>query len=107
MVVGVCYGQLNDVVQVCVVQIFKNFQVIMVLGCLCSFCIYVMGYMQYFGFYMVSSFLMIVNGLMQVGGLLVVGSFWNIELCCFGKIIVYFDVYDLLLWGDKSVDVFL
>lgn len=105
MVAGVRYGDLNNVVHARVAQVFKNFQVSTALGRLRSFRVYVTGFTHRPGPYMVSSLSTIVNGLMQAGGPSAAGSFRQIELRRAGKTISRFDIYDLLLRGDKSADL--
>lgn len=105
MVAGVRYGELNNVVRSRIAQVFKNFQVSTALGRLRSFRIYVTGFTQRPGPYMVSSLSTIVTGLIQSGGPSAAGSFRQIELRRAGKTLAHFDIYDLLLRGDKSADL--
>ncbi len=105
MVAGVRYGQLNEVVRSRVAQVFKNFQVSTSLGRLRSFRVYVTGFTQRPGPYMVSSLSTVVTGLIQAGGPSAAGSFRQIELRRAGKTIASFDIYGLLLRGDKSADL--
>jgi len=107
MVAGVRYGELNNVVRSRVGQVFKNFQVSTALGRLRSFRIYVAGFTQRPGPYTVSSLSTIVNGLIQAGGPSAAGSFRQIELRRGGRTVSHFDIYDLLLRGDKSADLAL
>ncbi|WP_083748974.1 SLBB domain-containing protein [Pelomonas sp. KK5] len=105
MVAGMSYGQLNDAVRARVGQVFKNFQVSTALGRLRSFRIYVTGFTPRPGPYTVSSLSTIVNGLMQAGGPSAAGSFRQIELRRGGKTVSRFDIYDLLLRGEKAADL--
>jgi len=107
MVAGVRYGDLNNIIRARIGQVFKNFQVSAALGRLRSFRIYVTGFTQRPGPYNVSSLSTIVNGLMQAGGPSAAGSFRNIELRRGGKTVSQFDIYDLLLRGNKSADLAL
>ena len=66
--------------------------------------IYVTGYAQSPGAYTVNSLSSLVNVLMAAGGPADSGSYRNIQLRRSGKIISQFDLYDLLLKGDKSQD---
>lgn len=66
--------------------------------------VYVAGYAQSPGAYTVNSLSSLVNVLMAAGGPSDSGSYRNIQLRRSGKIISQFDLYDLLLRGDKSQD---
>ncbi len=107
MVAGVRYGELSNVIRSRTAQVFKNFQLSTALGRLRSFRIYVTGFTQRPGPYNVSSLSTIVNGLMQAGGPSAAGSFRQIQLRRGGKTVARFDIYDLLLRGDKSADLAL
>jgi protein involved in polysaccharide export with SLBB domain len=104
MVSGVRYGDLPSVIKQQVGQVFKNFQLSVSLGQLRNVRIYVTGFTQQPGSYTVSSLSTIVNALMRTGGPSSAGSFRNVELYREGKRVTTFDLYDLLLRGDKSGD---
>jgi protein involved in polysaccharide export with SLBB domain len=104
MVAGVRYADLSDVIHAQAAQIFKNFQVSATLGKLRSIRIYVTGFTPKPGSYTVSSLSTIVNALMETGGPSAAGSFRDIELYRAGKLVSTFDLYKLLLQGDKSAD---
>ncbi len=63
------------------------------------------GFTQKPGAYTVSSLSTLVNALMQSGGPAPAGSFRQIELRRAGKTLAHFDLYDLLIKGDKSADL--
>ncbi|HSI56666.1 MAG TPA: SLBB domain-containing protein, partial [Ideonella sp.] len=104
MVAGVRYADLGPVISQRVSQVFHGFQLNVVLGKLRGIRIYVTGFTARPGSYTVSSLSTIVNALMRAGGPSASGSFRNIELRRGGKLISNFDLYDLLLRGDKSAD---
>jgi protein involved in polysaccharide export with SLBB domain len=104
MVSGVRYADLANVIRQQVAQVFKNFQLSASLGRLRSIRIYVTGFTQRPGSYTLSSLSTIVNALMQTGGPSAAGSFRNIELHRSGKLLTTFDLYDLLLRGDRTAD---
>lgn len=104
MVSGVRYADLPAVIHQQVAQVFRNFQLSVALGQLRSIRIYVTGFTPRPGSYTVSSLSTIVNALMQTGGPSAAGSFRNIALYRSGKLTTTFDLYDLLLRGDKSAD---
>jgi protein involved in polysaccharide export with SLBB domain len=104
MVSGIRYADLASVIRQQVAQVFRNFQLSVSLGQLRNVRIYVTGFAQRPGSYTVSSLSTIVNALMRTGGPSAAGSFRNIELYRAGKLVTTFDLYDLLLRGDKSSD---
>ena len=104
MVAGLRYADLNNTIDQRVSQVFKNYRLSTSLGRLRSIRIYVTGYTQRPGAIGVSSLSTIVNALIQAGGPSSAGSLRNIELRRAGKVISQFDLYDLLLRGDKSAD---
>lgn len=104
MVAGVRYADLSEVIHRQGAEVFKNFQVSATLGKLRSIRIYVTGFTARPGSYTVSSLSTIVNALMQTGGPSAAGSFRDIKLYRGGKLVSTFDLYKLLLEGDKSAD---
>ncbi len=104
MVAGTRYGDLPDVLSRRVGQVFKNFQLSVGLGQLRSVRVYVTGFAKRPGAHFVASLSTIVNVLMRSGGPSPAGSFRHVELRRDGKNIATFDLYDLLLKGDKSAD---
>ncbi len=69
--------------------------------------VFVVGKVQQPGRYTLSSFSTLINALFVSGGPSQVGSMRNIELRRNGKTISHFDVYDLLLKGEKEGDIHL
>lgn len=104
LVAGIRYADLNDVLSQRVRQVFRNFQLSATLGKLRSVRIYVTGFTLHPGSYTVSSLSTIVTALMRTGGPSPAGSFRDITLMRAGKRVTTFDLYDLLLRGDKSAD---
>ncbi len=104
LVAGLQYADLNAAVDQRVAQVFRNYRLSTSLGKLRSIRVYVTGFIQRPGAYAVSSLSTIVNALIQSGGPSAAGSYRNIELRRRGKLMSQFDLYDLLLRGDKSGD---
>ncbi len=77
------------------------------MGALKSIPIFVLGDVRRPGAYTVGSFATITDALLIAGGPSAIGSMRNIQLKRKDKIIATFDLYDLLLKGDKSSDVIL
>ena len=104
MVAGTRYADLPDVVGRRVGQVFKNFQLSVGLGQLRSVRVYVTGFAKRPGAHHVTSLSTIVNVLMRSGGPSSAGSYRKIELRRGGQTVASFDLYELLLKGDKSAD---
>jgi len=105
VVAGVRHADLNDLLSRRVGQVFKNFQLSATLGRLRSIRYYVTGFVGKPGAYSVSSLATVMTGLMQAGGPSAAGSFRNIELRRNGQVVGRFDLYDLLVRGDKKGDL--
>lgn len=105
VVAGVRFADLNELLQRRVSQVFKSFQLSASLGRLRSIRYYVTGFTAKPGAYTVSSLATLLTGLAQAGGPSAAGSLRHIELRRGGQVISRFDLYDLLVKGDKSGDV--
>ena len=104
LVAGLRFADLNAVVDQRIAQSFRNYRLSTTLGKLRSIRVYVTGFTQRPGAYSVSSLSTVVNALMQAGGPSASGSFRSIELRRGGKVVSQFDLYDLMIKGDKSGD---
>ncbi|WP_394471835.1 SLBB domain-containing protein [Roseateles sp. DC23W] len=105
VVAGVRHADLNDLLTRRVGQVFKNFQLSATLGRLRSIRYYVTGFVTKPGAYSVSSLATVMTGLVQSGGPSVAGSLRNIELRRNGQVVTRFDLYDMLVRGDKRGDL--
>ncbi|MBQ7594254.1 MAG: SLBB domain-containing protein, partial [Synergistaceae bacterium] len=85
-------------------QYYTGFQMNLSMGRLRSITVYVTGNAQRPGAYTVSSFATLVNALLASGGPSASGSLRNIELKRNGRTIAVFDMYAMLLQGNKSQD---
>ncbi len=104
-VVGIRYQNLQAHIKSAIDQVFRNFEIDVSLGKLRSIQIFVVGQAMLPGNFTVSSLSTLVNALFASGGPSVKGSMRHIQLKRSGKVITDFDIYDLLLKGDKSKDV--
>jgi len=104
-VAGVRYQNLQPHIKAAVGQMFRNFEVDVSLGKLRSIQVFVVGQAMLPGHYTVSSLSTLVNALFASGGPSVKGSMRHIQLKRSGQVVTEFDIYDLLLKGDKSKDV--
>src|SRR5262249_23973504 len=103
-VAGLRYDQLNDAVKSAVGRVFRNFELSVTLGQLRSIQVFVVGQVRRPGVYTVSSLSTLVNALFASGGPSNHGSMRDIQLKRQGKIVTNFDLYDLIVRGDKSRD---
>ena len=101
---GVRYADLPDVVSRRVGQVFRNFQSSVSLGQLRGIRVFVTGFVARPGTYVVTSLSSAVAALMRAGGPSAAGTFRNIELRRGANLISRFDLYALLLKGDRSAD---
>jgi protein involved in polysaccharide export with SLBB domain len=103
-VVGVRYEHLEERVRATVRRIYKNFDLTVSLGRLRSIQVFVVGHVRRPGSYTVSSLSTLVNALFASGGPSQTGSMRRTQLKRGSKLVTEFDLYDLLLNGDKSKD---
>ncbi len=101
---GVAYSELPALVQRRVAQVFRNFQISVSLGQLRGVRVFVTGYVVTPGSYTLTSLSTLVSALMRAGGPTAAGSLRNIELRRGRELVTRFDLYDLLLKGDRSAD---
>lgn len=102
---GVPASLLQSVLQRDVARVFRNFQVSASLGQIRSIQVYVVGDARRPGVYTISSLSTLVDALFASGGPSPQGSMRNIEVRRNGRVITHFDLYSLLLRGDRSKDI--
>lgn len=107
LVSGVRYTDLPDVISRRVAQVFRNFQVSVTLGQLRGMRVYVTGFADAPGPVVVNSLSTMSQALLAAGGPAASGSFRNIVLRRGKAVVAQFDLYDLLLKGDRSADQLL
>jgi protein involved in polysaccharide export with SLBB domain len=104
MLAGVRYADLPAVISQRVGTVFKNFQLSASLGKLRGQRVYVTGFVGRPGSYTVSSLATLLGALVAAGGPSASGSFRDIQLRRGEVLVATFDLYDLLLKGDRSKD---
>jgi protein involved in polysaccharide export with SLBB domain len=104
---GVRYRDLYNVVNAGVARSFRNYQLNVSIGQTRSIQIFVVGQAKRPGSFTVSSLSTLLNALFATGGPTTKGSLRNIEVRRNNQIVTVFDLYDLLLRGDKSKDISL
>ena len=103
-VAGLSFAQMHDFLKAQMGRVFRNFDLNVNMGQLRSIQVFVVGQARRPGSYTISSLSTLVNALFATGGPTPQGSLRHIQLKRGGKVIVDFDLYDLLLHGDKSKD---
>lgn len=103
-VAGLHFEQLDGYLKSQLGRVFRNFDLSVNMGQLRSIQIYVVGDARRPGSYTLSSLSTLVNALFSSGGPSEQGSMRRIQLKRGGKIVTTFDLYDLLINGDKSHD---
>jgi protein involved in polysaccharide export with SLBB domain len=103
-VVGAKFENLDGLIRSAVSRIYKNFELTVTMGQLRSIQIFVVGQARRPGSYTVSSLSTLVNALFATGGPSSKGSMRRIQLKRGDRLVTEFDVYDLLIRGNKSKD---
>lgn len=103
-VAGVKASDLSAYLKTVFGRTFRNFQLTATLGKLRSIQIFVVGQAMRPGTYTVSSLSTLVTAVFAAGGPSSKGSMRDIQLKRGNQVVAEFDLYDLLLSGDKSRD---
>ena len=106
-VAGLKYSQLSDYLRSAIGRVYQNFDMTVNLGQLRSIQVFVVGQARRPGAYTISALSTLVNALFACGGPSTTGSMRHIQLKRNNAIVTDFDIYDLLLKGDKSEDTVL
>jgi len=105
MVGGVAYRDLHEVIAREVSRQYRGFSLEVSIARLHGVTVYVTGFAAQPGSFTVSSLSTLVNAVLAAGGPSAGGSFRSIQLRRNGELISDFDLYDLLLKGDRRGDV--
>jgi protein involved in polysaccharide export with SLBB domain len=103
-VAGLSFAQMHDFLKAQMARVFRNFDLNVNMGQLRSIQVFVVGQARRPGSYTISSLSTLTNALFATGGPAPQGSLRHIQLKRAGNVVVDFDLYDLLLHGDKSKD---
>lgn len=106
-VAGLTYGELPAFLNKQLGRIYRNFTLNVSMGSLRTIQVFVVGQARRPGTYAVSSLSTLLNALFASGGPLPTGSLRDIQVKRNGQTIDHFDLYDLLLRGDKTKDIAL
>ncbi len=102
---GLTFRQLKEVLDRELSRLYNNFQMNVTLDNLRTITVYVVGQARFPGSYAISSLSTLINALFAAGGPALSGSMRDIRVRRSGKVIVHFDVYDLIMKGDKTRDI--
>lgn len=103
-VAGLKFEQLQGFLSSQISRIYRNFDLNVTMGSLRSIDIFVVGQASQPGRYTVSSLSTLANAIFASGGPAPSGSMRRIQLKRGSKVVTEFDLYDLLIKGDKSHD---
>ena len=103
-VAGLQFSALDQHLRSAIGRVYRNFDLSVDMGRIRSMQIYVTGQARRPGAYTVSSLSSLVDALFASGGPTAQGSLRHIELRRAGKTVTDFDLYALLIHGDKSKD---
>jgi protein involved in polysaccharide export with SLBB domain len=103
-VAGIAFAALADHLRDAIQPVFRNFQLTADLGQTRAIQVYVTGSARRPGVYTVSSLSTLIDALFASGGPSVSGSLRAIELRRGNATVTTFDMYALLIHGDKSKD---
>lgn len=104
---GVRYSDLKTVVQHAVGTQYQGFYTSVSVAKLHGVQVYVTGYANHPGSFSVNSLSTLLNAVLAAGGPSPGGSFRSIKLFRGGELVTDFDLYNLILDGDKSKDILL
>jgi protein involved in polysaccharide export with SLBB domain len=103
-VAGLPFAQVQSYLKAQMGKVFRNFDLNVNMGQLRSIQVFVVGQARRPGSYTISSLSTLVDALFVTGGPTPQGSLRHVQLKRSGKVVVDFDLYDLLERGDKSKD---
>lgn len=106
-VAGLQFSAVDQHLRAAVARVYRNFDLSVDIGRIRSMQVYVTGQARRPGVYTVSSLSSLVDALFASGGPSAQGSLRHIELRRNGTTVTDFDLYALLIHGDKSKDVHL
>jgi len=104
-VAGLTFSELDSHLRAAVGRVYRNFDLTVDMGQIRAIQVYLSGEARRPGVYTVSSLSTLVDALFASGGPSIEGSLRSIELRRNGAVITHFDLYDLLIRGDKTKDV--
>lgn len=107
VVAGARFSDLQELIRRRVALTFKNFELSVTMGQLRAVRVYVTGFVNKPGVYTLTSLSTISQALIRAGGPAASGSFRDISLRRVGKPVATFDMYDVLVKGERRSDAML
>jgi protein involved in polysaccharide export with SLBB domain len=104
-VAGMPFSELDGHLRKAIGRVYRNFDLTADIGQIRAIQVYVAGQARRPGVYTVSSLSTLVDAVFASGGPSVQGSMRHIELRRGSEVVTDFDLYGLLVHGDKSKDV--
>lgn len=104
---GLSFSEAKDFIRKAFARFYKarEVKVNISMGQLRTMRVFVVGKAARPGSYMLSSFATLVNALFASGGPSPIGTLRDIQVKRDGKVVTHFDLYDLLLKGEKTGDL--
>lgn len=106
-VAGVQFSELTEFLRSQLSRVYRNFDLNVNLGQLRSIQVFVVGQVRQPGSYTIGSLSTLLNAVFASGGPTPQGSLRDVQLRRGTETVAHFDLYDLILHGDKSKDVHL
>jgi len=106
-VAGLRFSELTSFLRAQLGRVYRNFDLNVNMGQLRSIQVFVVGQARRPGSYTIGSLSTLLNALFASGGPTPEGSLRDIQVRRGSEGVTHFDLYDLLLRGDKSKDVLL
>lgn len=107
LLTGVRYRDLHDVVAAALGRQYRGYTVTVSMKQLRGIRVYVTGFASNPGAYSVNSLSTLVNAVLAAGGPSSGGSLRSVKLFRNGRLVTDFDLYDMILRGDRSHDAVL
>jgi polysaccharide export outer membrane protein len=104
-VAGLPFSQVQDHLRRALERVYRNFELSVDLGEIHAIQVYVTGQARQPGEYTVSALSTLVDAVFASGGPSAAGSMRHIELKRGGRVVTDFDLYALLVKGDKTGDM--
>lgn len=104
-VAGLRFSELADFMRSQLGRVYRNFDLNVNLGQLRSIQVFVVGQARRPGSYTIGSLSTLLNALFASGGPKPEGSLRDIQVRRGSEVVTHFDMYDLLLHGDKAKDI--
>jgi protein involved in polysaccharide export with SLBB domain len=104
-VTGLTFSELKETLKKELSKYYTGFEMNVSMGSLRTIRVYVVGNAHSPGSYTISSLSTLLNALFQVGGPSKTGTMRDIRVERNGSTVTHFDLYDLLLKGDKTKDI--